>query len=96
MPTTISGYGVTDAVNTNDSRLTDARTPVAHDQAFSTITSTPTTTAGYGITDAVADTDIRLTVGGHLLITWAGPTSSVYVVSVDGLTTNKLGAFYSE
>ena len=37
----------------NDSRLSDARTPTAHDQAWSTITSTPTTLSGYGITDAL-------------------------------------------
>jgi len=37
----------------NDSRLSDARTPLAHNQAWSTITSTPTTVAGYGISDAV-------------------------------------------
>lgn len=36
----------------DDSRLSDARTPTAHNQAWSTITSTPTTLSGYGITDA--------------------------------------------
>jgi hypothetical protein len=36
----------------NDSRLSDPRTPTAHDQAWSTITATPTALAGYGITDA--------------------------------------------
>lgn len=36
----------------NDTRLSDARTPTAHDQGWSTITSTPTTLAGYGISDA--------------------------------------------
>lgn len=46
---TINGQA---AVVTNDARLSDARTPTAHNQAFSTITSTPTTLAGYGITDA--------------------------------------------
>jgi hypothetical protein len=35
----------------DDARLSDARTPTAHTQAWSTITSTPTTLAGYGITD---------------------------------------------
>ncbi|MFC1453551.1 hypothetical protein ACFLQL_00035 [Verrucomicrobiota bacterium] len=60
-PTTISGYGLTDAVNTNDARLTDARTPTAHDQSWSTITSTPTTVSGYGITDAVATNDPGMT-----------------------------------
>ena len=50
------GYGTATgtACEGNDSRLSDARTPVAHNQAFSTITSTPTTLAGYGITDASA------------------------------------------
>ena len=48
------GYGTATgtACEGNDSRLSDARTPVAHNQAFSTITSTPTTLSGYGITDA--------------------------------------------
>lgn len=45
----------------NDSRLSDARTPLAHTQAWTTITSTPTTLAGYGITDAVGSSDARLT-----------------------------------
>lgn len=36
-------------------------TPAAHNQAWSTITSTPTTLAGYGITDAVATSDSRMT-----------------------------------
>lgn len=50
-PTTVAGYGITNAVLTTDPRLTDARTPTAHNQAWSTITATPTTLAGYGITD---------------------------------------------
>ena len=63
-PTTVDISGLTDAVSTSvlsstlesytlntDSRLTDARTPVTHTQAWSTITATPTTVAGYGITD---------------------------------------------
>jgi hypothetical protein len=59
-PTTLSGYGITDGVGSSDARLSDARTPTAHSQAFSTITSTPTTLAGYGITDAVGSSDARL------------------------------------
>ena len=48
------GFGTTGttACVGNDSRLSDARTPLAHTQAWSTITSTPTTRSGYGITDA--------------------------------------------
>ena len=45
----------------NDARLSDARTPTAHNQAWSTITSTPTSLSGYGITDAVGSSDARLT-----------------------------------
>lgn len=40
-------------VLTSNSALTDARTPLAHTQAFSTITNTPITLGGYGIADAL-------------------------------------------
>jgi hypothetical protein len=46
------GSGANTFCQGNDSRLSDARTPTAHNQAWSTITSTPTTLTGYGITDA--------------------------------------------
>ena len=54
-PTTISGYGITDAFDGAYGSLTGVPstfTPSAHNQAWSTITSTPTTISGYGITDA--------------------------------------------
>jgi hypothetical protein len=54
-PTTISGYGITDAFDGAYSSLTGTPStfaPSAHNQAWSTITGTPTTVAGYGITDA--------------------------------------------
>ena len=38
-------------VITTDTRLSDARTPTAHNQAWSSITGTPTTVTGYGLTD---------------------------------------------
>jgi len=60
-PTTLSGYGITDAVGTSDARLSDARTPTAHNQAWSTITSTPTTLSGYGITDGFTQANVRAT-----------------------------------
>ena len=61
-PTTIAGYGLTDAVNTNDSRLSDARTPTAHDQDWGTITGTPDNAEGYGMTnDFIFEGDSRLT-----------------------------------
>ena len=37
----------------DDARLSDARTPTAHNQAWSTITDTPTTVDGYGIKDDI-------------------------------------------
>ena len=54
-PTTIAGYGITDAFDGNYGSLSGTPStfaPASHTQAFSTITSTPTTIAGYGITDA--------------------------------------------
>lgn len=38
--------------------LADAQTPLAHTQAFSTITSAPSTLAGYGITDGATDAEL--------------------------------------
>ena len=60
-PTTLSGYGITDAVGSSDARLSDARTPTAHNQAWSTITATPTTLSGYGITDGFTEAQARAT-----------------------------------
>ena len=60
------GFGTTagTAAEGNDARLSDARTPLAHDQAWSTITSTPTTLSGYGITDAQGlDSDLTALAG---------------------------------
>jgi hypothetical protein len=57
----LTGADVSGVVLTSDARLTDARVPLAHTQAFSTITGLPTSLAGYGILDAVVLTgDARL------------------------------------
>ncbi len=68
-PTTISGYGITDAFDGAFSSLTGTPTTIAgygitdaFDGAFSSLTGTPTTLAGYGITDGYTDAD----VDGHL------------------------------
>lgn len=55
-PSGLSGY-----VQTSDSRLSDARTPTEHSQAWSTITGTPTTISGYGITDSFTQANVRST-----------------------------------
>lgn len=65
-PTTISGYGITDAFDGAFSSLTGKPTTIsgygitdAFDGAFSSLTGTPTTVSGYGITDAVkADSSV--------------------------------------
>jgi hypothetical protein len=61
-------YGITGTTVCvgNDSRLSDARTPVAHNQAWSTITATPTTISGYGLTDA-ASTGANTFTGAQLI-----------------------------
>jgi hypothetical protein len=54
-PTTIAGYGITDAFDGAYGSLSGTPstfTPSAHNQAWSTITGTPTTISGYGISDA--------------------------------------------
>jgi len=62
-------YGTTNitACVGNDSRLSDARTPTAHNQSWATITSgVPTTLAGYGITDAAPLTHVgSAATAGH-------------------------------
>jgi hypothetical protein len=60
-PTTLVGYGITDAVGSSDARLSDARTPTAHSQAWSTITATPNTLSGYGIIDGFTEAQVRAT-----------------------------------
>lgn len=48
-PTTLAGYGITDAASST------------HTHTFASLTSKPTTLSGYGITDAVSSSDSRLT-----------------------------------
>ena len=66
---TVGSFGSTAGTfcSGNDARLSDARTPLAHNQAWSTITSAPTTLAGYGITDAAQAYSRRFA--------WASPYS---------------------
>jgi len=54
-PTTIAGYGITDALALGTSSTTALAGDTAlFDGAFASLTGTPTTIAGYGITDALA------------------------------------------
>jgi hypothetical protein len=61
---TTSVHGITNTANlayVSDYRLTNARSPTAHTQAWSTVSGTPTTASGYGLTDVVLTNDTRLT-----------------------------------
>ena len=98
------GFGTTagTAAEGNDVRLSDARTPLAHNQAWSTITSTPTTLSGYGITDAQGlDSDLtalaglssngliaRTADGAAATRTITGTTNQVIVSNGDGVAGN--------
>ena len=78
--TTLQGYGITDAVSSTDSRLSDARR--ASDvyewakaaskptYSFSEITNVPTTVSGYGISDVYTKTQIdeMFTGGGQTTV----------------------------
>lgn len=98
------GFGTTagTAAEGNDARLSDARTPLAHNQAWSTITSTPTTLSGYGITDAQGlDSDLtalaglsttglvaRTGSGTAATRTITGTTDQITVTNGDGVSGN--------
>jgi len=79
----------------NDSRLSDARTPTAHNQAWSSITSTPTTLAGYGISNAVTSGGALGTPASGTLTNCSGLPVSGIVASTTlslGVGTIELGA----
>jgi hypothetical protein len=65
--------------------------PSAHNQAWSTITSTPTTLSGYGITDAVGSSDSRLTNSrtptSHAASHGAGGADAVSPASIGAAAT---------
>ncbi len=98
------GFGTTGSTAAvgNDSRLSDARTPLAHNQAWSTITTTPTTLSGYGITDAQGlDSDLTALAGNSTNGLWArtgsgtgaartitGTANQVTVTNGDGVAGN--------
>jgi hypothetical protein len=89
-PTTLAGYGITDAA------------AASHTQAWSTITSTPTTLAGYGITDAgylnipqVSNSANYTTVlsdsGKHLLHPAADTTARTFTIAANASVAYPIG-----
>ena len=83
-PTTVAGYGITDAFDGAFGSLTGKPTTIAgygitdaFDGAFGSLSATPTTLAGYGITDSYVNADVDT----H--INQSNPTSG-FVLSWDG------------
>ena len=73
-PTTISGYGITDAVSSSDSRLSDARTPTSHTHgnitnagAIGSTSGLPIITAASGVltTGAFGTSSGQFAEGNH-------------------------------
>ena len=64
-PTTLAGYGITDALTQSGADALYA--PLAHTHSFAALTSKPTTIAGFGITDAYTKTeaDARYAMAAH-------------------------------
>ncbi len=88
-PTTIAGYGITDAFDGAFSSLTGTPTTIAgygitdaFDGAFSSLSGTPTTIAGYGITDAFDGDYNNLTNQPTI------PTDNNQLTNGRGYTTN--------
>tara|TARA_B110000046_G_scaffold143904_1_gene150973 strand:+ start:9596 stop:13042 length:3447 start_codon:yes stop_codon:yes gene_type:complete len=68
-PTTLTGYGITDAATTAQGALADSALQSIPAQTFASLTGTPTTLAGYGITDSVLTDIVNDTtpeLGGNL------------------------------
>ena len=87
-------------VLTSDSRLSDARTPLAHNQAWSTITGTPTTLAGYGITDGYSTSNpsgfiTASALSGYLTTATASSTYATISSLSSYLTTSTAASTYT-
>jgi hypothetical protein len=83
-PTTVSGYGITDAIVTGDSRLTNARTPTSHAPSHALDGSDPilprelvTTLASSNNLDVSGYDIVRVTSTGNITITGIVATAPV-------------------
>jgi hypothetical protein len=80
-------------VKGSDIRLSDSRTPTAHNQAWTTITSTPTTLSGYGITDGFTEAGVRSTpLTGFTSTTGAVTATDSVLQAIQKLAGNVAGA----
>lgn len=65
-----------------DSRLTDSRVPLAHTQAFSTITALPTTLAGHGITNAYTTAQVDTALALKAQLTGGNSLNGAQVIDI--------------
>jgi len=86
-PTTLGGYGITDAVGVADSRLTDARTPTSHAHSAADITSGTIATARLASGTADSTTYLR---GDQTWATVAAGSSSASDLSSGTLSQARL------
>ena len=93
VPTTIAGYGITDAFGGQFSSLTNTPTTIsgygitdAFNGQFSSLTSKPTTISGYGITDAF-DGQFSSLTGTPTTLAGYGITDAITSVSYSNLAT---------
>lgn len=80
-PTTLAGYGISDAYSITQSD--SAYAPISHSHSFASLTGKPTTISGYGITDAftesAADAKYALLAHNHAILTaGTGLSSTTY------------------
>lgn len=86
--TTLAGYGITDAYTKTAG---DARyAPIAHNQAWSTITGTPTTVAGYGILDVYTQTQSNANLALKANLTGGNALTGAQIVTSDAIGTRPL------
>ena len=102
-PTTIAGYGITDAFNGVFSSLTGKPNTIAgygitdaFDGVFSSLTGKPTTIAGYGITDALQlGTSATTALAGNTTFSFASLTAKPTTIAGYGITDAFDGAYSS-
>jgi len=95
-PTTLAGYGITDAATLNNMAPTgavdftgatsiDFNTATINNLEFADISTTPTTLSGYGITDAYTQTqvDTAITNATSSIVIPSGSSQSIDVVAAD-------------
>ena len=84
-PTTLSGYGITDAVGSSDSRLSDARTPTSHTHALSSLTQSSATTGQVVTWSGSAWAPATPSSSGSSVVAYASTSSFPATGLTDGL-----------